>query len=161
MKKEKKKIIITGISLFLFIILIGISYAYFATQTANGANELINIKTGTTDSLTFYVEKDLDIKANQGNFGSTDKTLSDSTYIEANLIANNYTNYAKESYNIYLQIEKNEFHYSTSDEIPELILKITDPENKEYTKMIGNIEYVSNVTDVENIKHSGYDNYEK
>ena len=51
-------------------------------------------------------------------------SLSDSTTGSAILRANNTTNSATATYNIYLIIESNDFEYTTEEGTPELLLNV-------------------------------------
>ena len=101
LNERKAKLLTIVAVVLLLVIVIGAAYAYFLAQVGNGTNTDFNVLTGTTDNLTFEIEKNLNINATVENFGRDGKTLSESTYAKATLMANNATNYAKESYNIY------------------------------------------------------------
>ena len=71
--------------------------------------------------------------ANESNFGSEDGNITDNTTATAILTANNATNTATRNYYIYLDINTNEFVYTTEDNQAELLLKVIDPTGVEVT----------------------------
>ncbi len=124
--KNKKKNVLLVITLFTMIILVsGATYAYFQAQTGLGASANINVTANTTDSLKFEVGKDLSINITQQNFALGVGNVSDVTTAKATLIANNKTNVASYNYYLYLQINKNEFVYTTEEQTPEILLQVT------------------------------------
>ena len=67
--------------------------------------------------------------------------LSDSTTAQAILRANNTSNEATANYNIYLIIEENNFEYTTSDQTPEILLNVTDPNGNPVENITGLVHY--------------------
>lgn len=67
--------------------------------------------------------------------------LSDSTTAQAILRANNTSNEATANYNIYLIIESNNFEYTTSDQTPEILLNVTDPNGNPVENITGLVHY--------------------
>ena len=68
-------------------------------------------------------------------------SLSDSTTGSAILRANNTTNSATATYNIYLIIESNDFEYTTEEGTPELLLNVTDPNGNKVENITGLVHY--------------------
>ena len=62
---------------------------------------------------------------------------SGETYARAILTANNATNTTTRNYYVYLNIESNDFEYTTEDEQAELLLKVTDPTGAEVESISG------------------------
>lgn len=137
--KTKTLIVIAIITLLLFVS--GITYAYFLTQENNGANANVNVLSSSTDNLIFTVEKDIYINASLANFGEGMGDLSDDTNATATLIPNNYDNTASAMYNIYIIIESNNLEYTTSNNTPELLLNVTDPNGNKLTNITGLVHY--------------------
>ncbi len=136
-KNKRKGIIYLIIALVTLLALIaGATYAYFQAVTGNNAIANLNATTSTVDNLTFNKGNDITIKATQQNFTETSGNKTGSTNVSATLVANNSTNTATASYNVYLEITANDFEYSS----------YTDPEEEyedlvftnEYDKTLGN-----------------------
>ena len=125
MENKKKNVLLIVTVAFLLVVVFGAAYAYFQAQTGLGASANINVTANTTDSLKFEVGKDLSINITQANFALGAGNQSDSTTAKATLIANNKTNIARYNYYLYLQINKNEFVYTTEEQTPEILLQVT------------------------------------
>ena len=135
-KKYKSYIIIAVIT--LLIIVIGFTVAYFQAQVGTGATANVTVTTKTTDVLTFSKGNDINITATQANFGSGAGNKTGSTTASATLLANNDTNSATQTYNVYLLITNNNFVYTTDPtNTPELMLTITNPNNQAVTSLTG------------------------
>ncbi len=136
-KNKKKQYLIIAVATLL-VIAIGFTAAYFQAQIGNGATANVTVTTKTTDTLTFNKGNDINITATQSNFGSGAGNRSGSTTATATLLANNDTNSATQTYNVYLYIQTNNFSYTTSPtNTPELLLTITNPNNQAVTSLTG------------------------
>ena len=135
-KKYKNYIIIAVIT--LLIIAVGFTAAYFQAQIGSGATANVTVTTKTTDVLTFSKGNDISITATQANFYSGAGNLNGSTTATATLLANNDTNSATQTYNVYFNITGNNFEYTTSPtNTPELLLTVTNPSNQAVTSISG------------------------
>ncbi len=135
-KKYKSYIIIAVI--VLLIIAVGFTAAYFQAQIGNGASANVTVTTKTTDVLTFSTGNNITINANQSNFYNGAGNLNGSTTATASLRANNDTNSATQTYNVYFNITGNNFEYTTSPtNTPELLLTVTNPSNQAVTSISG------------------------
>ena len=124
-EKNNKKLIIV-IAIILLLSVVGLTLAYFVGQIGSGATANINVTTATVDTLTFSTGADISIgPVTQANFASGQPNQSGSTTASAMLRANNTTNTANETYNLYVNITNNTFHKTTEN--AELILTITNP----------------------------------
>ena len=140
--KNKKNTILMAIAIITFITMVlGATYAYFFMQGNRGANIDTNIITGTTDLLSFKFGDEINIQANQDNFGEGMGNLSDSTTGTALLRAGDTTNNVDATYNIYLIIEANDFEYTTEDQTPEILLNVTDPNGNPVENITGLVHY--------------------
>ena len=139
LNKNKKIILALGITLLIFVV--GVTYAYFQGQSNNGANIDTNVLTGTTDNLSFSFGEEINIFATEENFGEGMGDISDSTTGTAILSANNTTNTATATYNIYLIIEENNFEYTTDNQTPEIVLNVTDPNGNKVENITGLVHY--------------------
>ncbi len=140
--KNKKNIVFMAIgAITLIAVTLGATYAYFTAQSSGGANIDTNVITGTTDNLSFSFGSEINIYATEENFGEGMGNLSDSTTAQAILRANNTSNEATANYNIYLIIESNDFEYTTSDQTPEILLNVTDPNGNKVENITGLVHY--------------------
>ena len=134
-KKNNKKLIVV-IAIILLLSAVGFTLAYFVGQIGSGATANINVTTATVDTLTFSTGADISIgPVTQQNFASGQPNQTGSTTASAMLRANNTTNTANETYNLYVNITNNTFKKTTEN--AELILTITDPTNTAVTSLSG------------------------
>ncbi len=137
---EKKVLVLSFIGIITFIaVAVGATYAYFQAQTGGTGNIDVNANTATTDNLSFQVGSAISLTANQEDFGQGAGNKSGSTFARATLTANNATNNATRNYYVYLNIESNDFEYTTEDNQAEILLKVTDPDGTEVTTL-GSLE---------------------
>ena len=136
-KNSKKQYLIIAVATLL-VIAIGFTAAYFQAQVGTGATANVTVTTKTTDLLTFSKGNDISITATQANFYSGAGNKTGTTTATATLLANNDTNSATNTYNVYLLITNNNFEYTTSPtNTPELMLTITNPNNQAVTSISG------------------------
>ena len=137
---EKKVLALSFLGVLTFIaVVVGATYAYFTAQGGGTGNININATTNTTDNLSFQVGEAISLTANEEDFGSGMGNKSGETYARAILTANNATNNATRNYYVYLNIESNDFEYTTEDEQAEILLKVTAPDGSEVTTL-GSLE---------------------
>ena len=151
--KDKKKIIIVITSCLLLVI--GATFAYFIAQIGAGAKSTVDINAKTVDDLKFEVSKDINLSVDQFNFASGAGNLSDNAIAKASLRANASKNTATYNYYVYFNVSSNEFIYTTSDNKPEIVLTITDPNGAEVTSIDG-LTYV-NATNADGTVVNGFD----
>ena len=137
---EKKVLALSFLGVLTFIaVVIGATYAYFTAQGGGTGNINVNAQTATTDNLSFQVGSAISLTASQEDFAQGMGNKSGSTFARATLTANNATNTATRNYYVYLDIESNDFEYTTVDNQAELLLKVTDPTGAEVTTL-GSLE---------------------
>ena len=142
MENKKKNIVFMVIgAITLIVVTLGATYAYFTAQSSGGANIDTDVITGTTDNLSFSFGDLINIQATEENFGQGMGSISDSTTGTAILKANNTTNEATATYNIYLIIEANDFVYTTENQTPEIVLNVTDPNGNPVENITGLVHY--------------------
>ena len=140
--KNKKNIVFMVIgAITLIAVTLGATYAYFTAQSGGTGNIDTDVITGTTDNLSFSFGDEINIYATEENFAQGMGNLSDSTTAQAILRANNTSNEATANYNIYLIIEENNFEYTTSDQTPEILLNVTDPNGNLVENITGLVHY--------------------
>ena len=135
---EKKVLVLSFLGVITLIaVVVGATYAYFQTQGGGTGNINVNAGTATTDNLSFQVGSAINLTANEEDFGSGMANKSGSTFARATLTANNSTNNATRNYYVYLNIESNDFEYTTDNNQAEILLKVTDPDGAEVTSIPG------------------------
>ena len=155
MKDKKKKILFVATIVFLVVLVIGATFAYFVAQTGVGAATDVNISANTVDTFSFEVGDPLVFTADQFTFTEGGDNASASTFAKAILTANNKTNTVTEHYYLYLNITNNSFTYSKDSTKPELLLQITDKAGNVVSDIPG-LEYKT-VTNGAGTEISGYD----
>ena len=155
MEKNKTKIVTIASLLALVMLIIGATYAYFAAQTGEGSQTDIRINANTVDTLTFETGDPITLTLDQENFAEGTGNQTGSTFAKAMLTANNKTNSATEHYYMYLNITENTFTYTQDEDAPEILLTITDTNNKEIT-IINGLTYKT-VTDGSGTTLKGFD----
>ena len=139
-KNEKKVLVLSFLGVITFIaVVVGATYAYFTAQGGGTGNINVNANTATTDNLSFQTGSAISLTANQEDFYQGAENKSGETFARATLTANNATNNATRNYYVYLNIESNDFEYTTVDKQAEILLKVTDPDGAEVTTL-GSLE---------------------
>lgn len=121
----------------LLLCVIGATFAYFQAQGGVSVTANVNVTTNTTDNLSFLVGNPITFSVTQENFGPGMENRSGSTDVTATLTANNSTNTATANYYIYLDIQNNDFVYTTEDKTAEMLLRVIDPTGVEVTSIDG------------------------
>ncbi|MBE6140384.1 MAG: hypothetical protein E7172_02485 [Firmicutes bacterium] len=105
------------------------------------------VKTNTTDVLTFIKGEALELHATMYNFSQNDSNLSILTTPSATLVANDNTNSATNTYNVYLIIEENGITYSTGTDSVGLLLTVKNPAG-EFVTEIGYLKVQGTSVDI-------------
>ncbi len=155
MENKKTKIISIVALVALALTVITATFAYFQAQTGEGSQTDIKINANTVDTFTFETGSAINLSLDQTSFASGAGNITGNTYASAKLTANNKTNNATNSYNLYLNISDNNFGYTRNSSYPEILLKIKDASNNEITSISG-LEYKT-VTDGKGASISGFD----
>ena len=137
MKNKKTYLII--IVILLALVVVGVTFAFFQAQGDKNASANVNVKTEDMDSLVFSVGDKINVSASQFDFGSKVGNKVGSTYAKATLKTSKS---ATANYYVYLNIETNDFEYTTDNKTAELILTVTDPSGNELTEING-LNYVT------------------
>lgn len=151
-RKDKFKVSLAILT--VVFLLVGSTYAYFQSFDSLPLNVPTTLQTTTNDSLLFEVGGDLSIQADILSFASGKGNQTSESYVNAVLRANSNTHKAEGKYSIYLDVSKNEFVYSAGK--PEILLKITRPDNIVMSSELYGVTYKS-VADGTNRTISGYD----
>ena len=155
MENQKTKIISIVALVALALTVVTATYAYFQAQTGEGSQTDIKINANTIDTFTFETGSVINLSLDQTSFASGKGNITGNTYASAKLTANNKTNSATNSYNLYLNISDNNFGYTRNSSYPEILLTIKDASNNEITSISG-LEYKT-VTDGKGASISGFD----
>ena len=139
MDSKKTKIISMVSSVFILLLLIGATYAYFMIGGNTGSSTNLDVTSSTLDTLSFQVGNPININVNQFNFGENAGNQSGTTKAIATISASNSPNTTKysERYNIYFVIEANDFVYTTDDAKAEILLNVTDPNGNKVKNITG------------------------
>ena len=139
MDSKKTKIISIVASVFILLLLIGATYAYFMIGGNTGSSTSLDVTSSTLDTLSFQVGNPININVNQFNFGENAGNQSGTTKAIATISASNSPNTTKysERYNIYFVIEANDFVYTTDDAKAEILLNVTDPNGNNLENITG------------------------
>ncbi len=154
MEDKRKSLVLLIVGIFvILIVVVGATYAYF--QSVNGNTTIANINTtsGTVDNLSFLTDEGITLNISEENLQQDGDDVSETSVAKATLIANNTTNEAEATYNVYILIENNEIEYSSYEKegeikkfitkeakekenleeykgIPELVIKVEKNENE-------------------------------
>ncbi|MDE6284768.1 MAG: fibronectin type III domain-containing protein [Bacilli bacterium] len=153
MKKDRKTLILVWLTaLALGLSVIGATFAYLRAKVGKSASIDIEGTTGTTDALTFMAGNGITLKANFNNFEENMGNLKGNTTATAMLRANNTTNAALNSYNIFFIIDENSFVYSTGAETrtPEILLRVKDPNGNAVESITGLKKVTGEVNGLDN-----------
>ena len=140
LKDRKTLLIIIG----FLIVVVGVTLAYVIAQISDSVIGNTDVAADTTDNLKFAIDKDISLSINRENFGIGDGNLSDTSIATVTLLANSTTNNTTYEYNVYFRIFSNEYDYTTTDELPEIVLTITNPDGEIVTDVYG-LNYVDAV----------------
>ena len=155
MEKKKVKLFSALALVALALLVVGATYAYFQNQYGAASNANVKVTTYTTDMLTFETGSNISITAGQDDFASGKGNKTGQTFTRATLQANNKTNTATATYNVYLNIENNTFTY-TNTGTPELLLQVINKTTGTPITSITGLNYKT-VTDGKNTSISGFD----
>ena len=140
-KKTQKSIILIYIITFI-ISLFGATYAYFTVVRVNSISPETEVRSATSEVISFSIANDLNIVASLENFKEGMDSLVTETSASAYMKFDGGTRVVKHIYNLKLVIDDNDFVYTTEEKNAELLLKVTDPSGKQVTSIDG-LEYIS------------------
>lgn len=156
---NKKNILRISLVCCILITVLVVSYAFFEV-IANVA--ITDVKVGSlkeNDSLTFEScvkenGKCFSISPSTSNLTEGGSSLSSSGESVITLSDSNTSGEAQDDYSLYLNIENNDFIYTTKEKKPELLLRVIDHNGDEIKELPGLI-YYENYNSVEGL--SGFD----
>lgn len=142
MNKKWKRILMTIYILVLVAMLSTATFAYFSIIQVTTVRPTVQTTTAVTDYLSFSTGSAINISATEENFGMNMGDITGRSYGGALLRVSNAGTEVTYNYNITLNIDENDFIYTTPSEEAELLLIVTDP-NDEVVREIPGLEYVS------------------
>ena len=142
MDKKWKKILMTIYILILITMLSTATFAYFSIIQVTTVSPVVQTTTAVTDWLTFATGDAININATDENFGIDMGDISGQSYGSVSLRVSNAGTEVTYNYNITLNIDSNDFVYTTPTEDAELLLIVKDP-NGEAVEDIDGLQYVS------------------
>ncbi len=138
--KDNKRTILTIIG--VLILCVGSTLAYIIASLQDEARGNASVTSDAVDILRFEVDKDISLNPTQFNVVEGGDNLSDTAVGSAILRANSTDNNATYNYYVYFQINSNNYIYTTTEQTPEIVLTITDPEGNPVTNISG-LSYVT------------------
>lgn len=138
MKKNLRKYLLISITV-IFLLTIGLTISYFVSEPASDESDVIDLLTSSDAVLEFVNDNSLSIDANMSNFTEVSGNLFSTATSTVTL---SYTDKTAAIYNVYFYIAYNDFVYTQDEDTPELILKITSPDDTEITEISG-LDYVT------------------
>ena len=143
----KKKGILIGSVIILLVLVVRVSYAYFEAQSSGSQIKEIEVDTGTVDTLSFHVNKNINVVATQENLTRNGENVSDTSTLTATLTPNNTSGNATDKYNLFFVMDQNDLIYTSEEEEPELVIRVTDP-NGDIVERIANLDGDDGVFDI-------------
>lgn len=146
-KKQSRLLIILFILTFL-VLTVSTAFAIFVAirETFETGND--KATSTVMETVVFNTDGSINVNANYMNFQEGMPSVVGETTGSVNLIAgSDKSRLASYKYNVRLNIDSNNFEYSTEEEKPELILIVTSPDGKKL-KSVPGLQYVQ------------YENYE-
>lgn len=142
MNKKWKRILMTVYILVLVLMLSTATFAYFSMIQVTTLSPQVHTTSAVTDWLIFSTGDAINIQATEENFGQGMGDLSEESYGSVLLQVSNPDTEVTYNYNVILNIDENNFVYTTDTSDAEILLVITDPNGEEVIDIPG-LQYVS------------------
>ncbi len=151
--EKKNTILLTVIAVAtLLVAVVGATFAYFSAQGGDAAQADVIVKTGTSSSASLGTFSAISIYADQTNFiqGGEDQSGTSTGTVSWTAPGSTptYNPTAEERtmcYNVVLNVTKNDFEYTTTEETPELIFRA----EKDSVAIIDDMDITKTTTDVQ------------
>ncbi len=127
--KQNQTILLSIIG--ILILVLSFAYAYMAGIIGDSAKTSVQVLSNLSDKLTFEQGDPISLKITPETLAEGGENVVGSTTSSVKLIANNNTKVAKAAYDVYFEINTNDFFYTTETNEPEIILTIKDQNNNE------------------------------
>ena len=155
MEKKIRKILMIIYIVAIISMISASTFAYFTyLQVSNVSSKIDSSSAKINDLILFDIENNIDINANEENFGQSMASLVQDVGASATLITEEVKDVTYK-YNLFLDINKNTFDYTTDAKNAEVVLSVISPDGKEVTEIDG-LNYIS-VTDAKGTVIKGFD----
>ena len=126
----------------MLILCVGGTLAYIIANLQDSAKRNASVTSDAVDILKFEIDKDISLNPTQFNVVEGGDNLQDTAVGSAILRANSTDNNATYNYYVYFQINSNNYIYTTTEQTPEIVLTIINPEGSPITNIDG-LDYVT------------------
>ena len=155
MEKKIRKVLMIIYIVAIISMISASTFAYFTyLQVSNVSSKIDSSSAKINDLILFDIENNIDINANEENFGQNMASLVQDVGASATLITEEVKDVTYK-YNLFLDINKNTFDYSTDAKNAAVVLSVISPDGKEVTEIDG-LNYIS-VTDAKGTVIKGFD----
>ena len=155
MEKKIRKVLMIIYIVAIISMISASTLAYFTyLQVSNVSSKIDSSSAKINDLILFDIENNIDINANEENFGQNMASLVQDVGASATLITEEVKDVTYK-YNLFLDINKNTFDYTTDAKDAEVVLSVISPDGKEVTEIDG-LNYIS-VTDAKGAVIKGFD----
>lgn len=136
-------------------LVVGATYAFFTVIRVSKVSPTVDIETANLNFISFTSGNEIYANPTIDNFNEGMGNMVFDTFASVYLKKEKGSEETKVIYNVYLEIEKNNFTYSTTEQTAELLIRVFDPNGNE-VKAIDGLDYVT-VTDGLGESVSGFD----
>ena len=155
MEKKIRKVLMIIYTVAIISMISASTFAYFTyLQVSNVSSKIDSSSAKINDLILFDIENNIDINANEENFVQNMASLVQDVGASATLITEEVKDVTYK-YNLFLDINKNTFDYTTDAKNAEVVLSVISPDGKEVTEIDG-LNYIS-VTDANGTVIKGFD----
>lgn len=155
MEKKIRKVLMIIYIIAIISMVSASTFAYFTyLQVSNVSSNIDSSSAKINDLILFDIDNSINLNANEENFSKDKASLVQNMSASATLV----TDEAKDvtyKYNLYFDVNKNTFEYTTDNKDAEIVLKVISPDGEEVTNIEG-LNYVT-VTDIQGNIIKGFD----
>ena len=155
MSKKTRNILLALYIVALSTLVTGATFAFFTVIKVSNVSPRLDVETANLNFISFDIGNPIFINPTVENFKEGMNSLSDTTFASAFLRRDQGSEKTMVDYNVLLNIEENTLTYSTSNNSPELLIKVIGPSGEEIKEIEG-LDYVT-VTDNKGVIISGFD----
>lgn len=139
MEENKKGKSLIIIALTILVCSVGFSFAYFTTYISRASQVAVTVDVTERPVVTYIKSDPIEIVAGIDNFYEDAGNISDKTYQSIKLVTpGEFT----EVYTVYLNLNINEYIYTTEEDYAEIIITVYDEESEIVTEAEG-LEFVT------------------
>lgn len=137
MSKRTRNILIVLYVIAFLVTCAGAAFAYFTVIKVSSISPETEIKSATMTSIIFNTGNPIALYADEFNFAEGMDNLSGETYASSTLKIGSMEESASFRYNLSVEFYQNTLLYSTTEETPEVLLTLYDPNGNEITNVEG------------------------